>query len=126
MSLTWFWRSGWWTTKNVWQLQNRVFTSGSWHRALCYDVVGLNKWSSVNWTSVELDVWPQRSICIILFSIPSCLPPCGQRRHKNPLAFCRNAWPGFPVIPVYTWINPKLTSGTAGYAWPCELKYEMH
>jgi hypothetical protein len=126
MSWTWFWRSGWWTTKNVWQFQKGIFTSGLWHGAPCYHVVRLNKWSSMNWTSIELGVWPQRPFCLFLSSPSSCLPPCEQNNHKNPLTFCGNTWPGFPVIPVYTWINPKLTLMTAGYPWPCEFKYEMH
>lgn len=125
MSWTWFWRSGWWTTKNVWQLQGDIYIC-SWHRALCWDEGRLNKWSSVNWTSTEVGTWPQSPWCLFLSLIPSCLPPCGKNNHESPLAFCRNTWPGFSVIPVCTWIDPKLTLGTAGCAWPCEFKYEMH
>lgn len=126
MSCTWFWRSGWWTTKNVWQLQEGIFTSGEWRCVLCCDEVRLNKWNTGNWTLMQRGIWPQRPLCLLLSSIPSCLPPCGKNSHKNPPTFCRNTWPGFPLIPVYTWINPKLTLGTAVYSWPYKFKYKMH
>lgn len=98
-----------------------------WLMALCF-LPWCNqgdKWSSVNWGSIEFGIWPRRPLCFFLSSLFSCLSPCGQNNHKNSPVFCRKTWPGFHIIPVCTWINPKLTSGTAGYSWPSEFKYDL-
>ena len=124
MSWTWFWRSGWWTTENVWQLPKGVFASGSWH---CTLAVMKSGWKVEHCERNLNRSWHLTSEVFLPFYPPSPPPPTsGRNNHKSSLAFCRNAWPRFCVISVYTWINPKLTLGTAGYSWPCEFKYEMH